>query len=99
VDRPSGPEIAALLRRADELIAAGDIVSARRFFERAAEGGDAAAACGIAKSYDPLFLRQAGVRGVAGDPGRAANWYRSAIAAGSSEAELRLKRLQLAYPP
>ena len=88
-----------LLRRADQLLAEGDIVSARRFFERAAEDGDPTAACGIAKSYDPLYLRQTGVRGVAGDPEKAAKWYRTAAAAGNSEAALRLKRLQMAYPP
>jgi type II secretory pathway predicted ATPase ExeA len=98
-ERPPAAELAVLVRRGDEFLTAGDIISARNFFDRAAKSGDAGGALGLGKSYDPLYLRQAGVRGVAGDPAKAANWYRTAATAGNAEAALRLKRLQAAYPP
>jgi type II secretory pathway predicted ATPase ExeA len=98
-ERPPAAELAVLVRRGDELLTAGDIVSARNFFDRAAKSGDAGGALGLGKSYDPLYLRQAGVRGVGGDPAKAATWYRTAATAGNAEAALRLKRLQAAYPP
>jgi TPR repeat protein len=87
-----------MVRRGNQLLAAGDIVSARRFFERAADKGDAAAACGLGKSYDPLFLRQVGARGVAGDRAQATAWYGRAAAGGYSEAALRLQWLRASYP-
>jgi hypothetical protein len=99
LERPPAAELAVLVRRGDEFLTAGDIVSARNFFDRAAKSGDAGGALGLGKSYDPLYLRQAGVRGVAGDPAKAANWYRTAATAGNAEAALRLKRLEAAYPP
>jgi type II secretory pathway predicted ATPase ExeA len=98
-ERPPAAELVLLVRRGDEFLAAGDIVSARHFFERAAKSGDPEGALGLGKSYDPLYLRQAGVRGVGGDPAKAATWYRSAAVAGNAEAALRLKRLEAAYPP
>ncbi|MGO8914306.1 MAG: AAA family ATPase, partial [Stellaceae bacterium] len=93
-DAAPGAETPVMVRRGEELLAAGDIVSARRFFERAAFAGDAAAECGLAKSYDPLFLRQIGALGLAGDAATAVDWYRRAAAAGSAEAIARLERLR-----
>ena len=98
VDAASAAETAVMVRRASELLTAGDVVSARRFFERAARDGDPAAECGLAKSYDPLYLRQIGARGPAGDAAVAIDWYRRAAAAGSVEAIARLERLR-ATPP
>ena len=97
-DNPPSGAAAALVRRGEALLASGDITSARQFFARAAETGDAAAACGLGKSYDPLVLRQVGTRGVAGDPAKAADWYRRAARAGSNEAAARLARLLVKFP-
>jgi type II secretory pathway predicted ATPase ExeA len=91
-------DLVTLMWRGDRLLAAGEIVAARHFFERAAATGDAGAACGAGKSYDPLFLRQLGVRGVAADPAKAVAWYRKAAAAGSAEAPVLLERLLAAMP-
>jgi hypothetical protein len=91
-------EIALLLQRGDQLLSTGDIASARRFFERAADGGDSAAATRLAKTYDPLYLQQSGVRGVFGDPGKAIIWYRKGISGGDIEAELRLQQLRAKFP-
>jgi hypothetical protein len=96
-DMPTA-DLVTLVWRGDRLLAAGEIVAARHFFERAAGTGDAGAACGAGKSYDPLFLRQLGVRGVAADPAKAIAWYRKAAAAGSTEAPALLERLLAAMP-
>jgi TPR repeat protein len=92
------PAVTALTARGDQFLAAGDVASARDFFERAVEGGDAAASCGLAKTYDPLVLQQLAMRGVAADPTKAAAWYRRAAAAGNAEAATRLAQLLARYP-
>jgi hypothetical protein len=91
-------EIALLLQRGDQLLSTGDIASARRFFERAADRGDSAAATRLAKTYDPLYLQQSGVRGVFGDPRKAITWYRKGISGGDIEAEMRLQQLRAKFP-
>jgi hypothetical protein len=100
---PQDPAAAAgaalLVQRGDQLLAAGDIASARQFFERAVEAGDIAASCDLGKSYDPLFLQQrATLRGVAPDPSKAAAWYQRAARAGNDEAATRLTQLLARYP-
>jgi TPR repeat protein len=77
----------------EALLASGDIVSARRFFEYAANRGDTAAATQAGKTYDPYFLRRAGARGIPGDSDKATYWYRQAAGNGDPEAAANLKRL------
>jgi hypothetical protein len=92
---PADPqEIAGLVARADELLGTGDVVSARLFYQRAAELGSGPAATAVGQTYDPLFLEVARVRGVRGDTQAAAAWYRKAIALGDRQAEIRLRRLE-----
>jgi TPR repeat protein len=93
-DSASAGEAARLLMRADQLLALGDMASAREFFELAADAGDATASYRLGQTYDPLFLRQAAVRGVAADPAKAAAWYRRAAQGGSGEAAQRLAQLE-----
>jgi TPR repeat protein len=73
-------------------------VAARLAYERAAADGNRVAATGVAKTYDPNFLAQSGVRGLRSDPNQAALWYSKAAAAGSREAQERLKRLRAQFP-
>ena len=89
----TAPEVAVLLQRGDALLATGDVASARLFYSRAAERGDAAGAIGLAKTYDPLFLAEAGFRTARGNAAQAIAWYRRARDAGNSEAAPRLDRL------
>lgn len=91
-------ETAALIRRGDQLLGTGDIAAARSAYERAAAGGNRTAATGVAKTYDPIFLAQSGVRGLRGDPARAALWYAKAAAAGDRTAQQRLRQLRAQYP-
>lgn len=80
----SAAEIAALLQRGDDFLASGDIASARLFYKPAAAAGNREAALHLAETYDPRFLRRAGVRGIPGDLRLAREWYRRARALGSA---------------
>ena len=90
---PPPNEIEALVSRGDQLLGTGDVASARLFYERAAAGGSAAGATGVARTFDPLFLAVTGARGLRGDREKAISWYRKASAAGDLEAENRLRTL------
>jgi hypothetical protein len=86
-------EIASLLKRADSLIASGDVAAARLVLRRAAEAGDGRAAMMLAGTYDPAVLGKLSVRGVVADPAMARNWYEKARRYGASEASSQLERL------
>jgi len=85
--RLSTAEIAALVARGDAFLAAGDIASARLFFERAAASGDSLAAMRMAVTYDATFLNRAGLRGLGSDPERVAFWFQRARELGDGKAE------------
>ncbi|MBV9116702.1 MAG: hypothetical protein JOY63_04980 [Acetobacteraceae bacterium] len=91
--RMSQALIKTLLARGDALFAVGDVSGARRFYERAADGGSAHAAATVGKTYDPAFLAAIKVRGMQPDPNAAAAWYRTAAALGDPEAPRLLERL------
>jgi hypothetical protein len=86
-------EIAGLVRRAQEMLANGDVKAARLLLLRAAEARDARAALALAKTYDPIALRQLSM----GDPGpdlaQARNWYQKAREWGAPEAQRQLDAL------
>jgi TPR repeat protein len=86
-------EIASLLKRADGLIASGDVAAARLVLRRAAEAGDARAAMMLAGTYDPTVLEKLGVRGVVPDPAMARSWYEKARQFGASDATSQIERL------
>jgi hypothetical protein len=79
-------EIAALLRRADELIGSGDIAAARLVLRRAAEAGEARAAMMLGGTYDPTVLEKMGVHGVVPNMALARSWYEKAKRFGPSGA-------------
>jgi type II secretory pathway predicted ATPase ExeA len=94
----AGGDSNQLLIRGDQLLARGDIIAARHYFELVTEAGDLRAALRLGKTYDPAFLKQLGVRGIAGDPAMAKSWYLKAIASGDKDADLRLLQLMALYP-
>ncbi len=94
----SSGEIDSLIAHGEELLATGDIVAARLYFQRAAEQGSGPAATEVGKTFDPLFLEQSHARGIRGDAATAATWYRKAIAAGDHQAQIRLDHLTQRFP-
>jgi hypothetical protein len=76
--RLSPIEIASLKARGDEFLNAGDITSARLFYQRAADGGDGSSAWRLGATLDPTFLSRAGIRGISGELDRALWWYQRA---------------------
>ena len=89
----SADDIAMLMQQAEQFIGAGDVVTARVLFRRAAEAGDAKAALSMGATFDPALLAKIGVRGIAPDIVQARSWYEKAREFGSSEAVDRLERL------
>jgi TPR repeat protein len=86
-------EIVSSLKRADALIASGDLAAARLVLRRAADAGDARAAMTLAETYDPAILEKLGVHGVVPDLAMARGWYEKAKQFGSTEATQRLELL------
>ncbi|HZH45154.1 MAG TPA: hypothetical protein VEY31_00825 [Roseococcus sp.] len=88
------PILAAMLRRGEALLATGDISGARRFFERGAAMGSAAAARALAETFDPATLASRNTRGLQPDPAQALQWYRRAEELGATELAPRIARLE-----
>jgi TPR repeat protein len=83
-------EIKFLMAQGQQFISAGDVVTARIAFQRAAEAADADAALALGATYDPTVLVKLGVLGISADVVKARNWYQKAQKLGSSEARRRL---------
>jgi len=86
-------EIAALLRRGEELLANGDLAAARLLLQRVAETKNAQAAFQLASSYDPSALKKLSNNSVAADPALAQYWYERARDWGSPDASSPLEAL------
>jgi hypothetical protein len=83
-------EIASLRKRGRDLIAAGDIASARLILAHLADTGDAEASFTLAETFDAAALAKLRVVGVQPDAAKANAWYARAAKQGSLEAERRL---------
>jgi hypothetical protein len=86
-------EIAHLLKRGEELVAAGELGPARLVLQRAAEAGHSNAAFALAITYDPILLEGRRVIGVAPDIAMARAWYEKAQELGSTDASRRLRAI------
>jgi hypothetical protein len=89
--RPENAE--NLLKRADALIAAGDLAGARLVLERAAGIGSGIAALMLGATYDPVRIAEFRKAGAKADIGLARAWYERARALGTVEATSRLTEL------
>ncbi len=87
-------ELEVLLKRARNLLAIGDVASARLLLERAAGAQDANAALMLARTYDPEVLGTSDARSITPDPEQARIWYRKAAELGSEHAQKRLAQMQ-----
>jgi len=86
-------EIASMVRRAQEMLANGDIKAARLLLLRAAEAHDARAALALARTYDPIASRQLSTADPGPDVAQARNWYQRAREWGAPEAQRQLDAL------
>jgi hypothetical protein len=82
-------DIAALMKRGEDLMASGDFAAARLVLERAAEAGDARAALKLAQIYDPMMPERHQTHGFSSDATIASYWYQKAR-------ELASQRLEVA---
>jgi TPR repeat protein len=83
--------LAVLITRGDAYVEARDLISARLYFERAAEAGDGRAAVRMGKTFDPAFLARAGIRAMQGHRQQAFFWYQRASDFGDAYANELLK--------
>jgi hypothetical protein len=86
-------QIKLLMKQGEQFIAAGDFVTARVAFQRAAEAGDANAAVAVGATYDPTALAKLGAVGIGADVAKARSWYQKAEELGSPDARRRLEVL------
>ena len=87
-------EVAALIKRGQDLLAGGDVQSARLLLMRGAEARDARSALLVGTTYDPVLLRQLGADGLA-DIAQARIWYQRAKEWGEPDAQRKLDALAL----
>ncbi len=97
VQGPSANEIAGLVRRAQELLASGDVPRARGYLTRAAEAHDARAALLLAKTFDPMVSRHLSGADPGPDVAQARDWYQKAREWGAPDAQRQLDALA-SYP-
>ncbi len=88
-------EVAALVKRGQDLLASGDVQSARLLLLRGAEARDARAALLVGTTYDPVLLRQIGADGPMADAAQARLWYQRAKEWGEPDAQRKLDALAL----
>jgi len=89
----SPEDIKQLVQKGQQYVAAGDLVTARQVFRRAAEAGDAGAALAMGATFDPTVLARLGTIGFSGDADEARKWYERAKSFGSPDASRRLEAL------
>ena len=90
---PTFAQLERLVERGDRYLDQGNILVARQYFLRAAQGGLGAAAFKLAETHDPHELVRLNVQGLMPDPAEAKRWYTRASDLGTSEAKARLGRL------
>ncbi|MEP3275819.1 MAG: hypothetical protein ABJN26_21250 [Stappiaceae bacterium] len=82
-----------LFKRGEQMLEAGDIASARAFFERLANSGVAEGALAMGNTFDPNYLRTLNVMGLKGDIAKARQWYEYAAKLGSPQGAQLLEQL------
>jgi len=92
--RLSNAELTELLHHGDALLRNGDVASARLFYERAADAGDARAALRLGATFDPEFLGRLGLGKLQANPAEARSWYSRARDLGAVDAKGQLNSLE-----
>jgi hypothetical protein len=86
VDKMDPDEAANLMKQGEDFLQLGDISAARLAFRRLADSGRADAALALGKTFDPAYLAEHNVIGIAGDKATAREWYERAKEMGSTDA-------------
>ncbi len=92
--RPAPMDPDRLIARGDKLFSLGDLGSARLVYGMAVTSGSGRAAQFIGRTYDPLYLKTAGLDGIQANATLAAEWYGKAEAMGDEEAARRVDELR-----
>ena len=79
-----------LMKRGRNLLAAGDVASARLILTRLSDAGIAEASLLLARTYDPTELTKSRILGAVPDAAKARIWYLRAADQGSPEASRRI---------
>jgi TPR repeat protein len=80
------------MKRGRDLIAAGDVASARLILTRLSDSGSAEASLLLARTYDPAELAKSRLLGAVADVAKARSWYLRAAEQGSPEASRRIQQ-------
>jgi hypothetical protein len=83
-------EVDGLMKRGRDLLAAGDVASARLILTRLSDAGIADASLLLARTYDPTELVKSRLLGAVPDAAKARAWYVRAAEQGSPEASRRI---------
>ena len=86
--------VAGYLARGQELLASGNVSSARAFFRRAADANSPQGALAMGATYDPNYFEKLGIQGMQADSNAARQWYEKAAELGSKDALDRLSALK-----
>ena len=85
---------AAMLQRAEAMLETRDVAGARNIYRFLVRNGSGKGAYGLAQTYDPIYVEEIGVAGMAAaDLEEARKWYEQAALLGHEEAQERLKAL------
>jgi hypothetical protein len=84
-------EMTSLLKRGQDLIAAGDLAGARLILFRVSDAGDAEASLTLARTFDADVLARLNIVGAVPDAAKARALYAKAAGQGSPEARRRLE--------
>jgi len=85
---------AAMLQRAETMLQTRDVAGARNIYRFLVRNGSGKGAYGLAQTYDPVYVEEIGVAGMAAaDVEEARKWYEQAALLGHEEAQERLKAL------
>jgi hypothetical protein len=86
---------AGIVQLGQALTCGGKILAARLVLKKAADADSAEAALALGVTYDPFELQNLGVRDVLPDEDAARYWYQKAKDLGSTEARIRINRLDV----
>jgi len=91
----SRAEIEDLIRDGNKRMKEGDILEARRLYQKAVGLGDPEAALAMGRSYDPIYFARIDKKNAEADAAKAFDWYRKAMDGGAAQtAKVRIENLK-----